>query len=143
MFYWTKCIFEHCREIKNQKIENGKVCLFIIQYWGSVTRKLNKISPNFWKKWPKIPKHLHQSLIKKTKTSTLNYFWNLQTNCGCLGACMFGWKLVKQEVANGEISLNLVTLYGGYHWEGICITYTSLETLNEAYTSLTCHFSNC
>ncbi len=29
----------------------------------SVTRKLNKISPNVWKKWPKIPKYLHQSLI--------------------------------------------------------------------------------
>jgi len=46
----------------------------------TVTRKLNAIWPNFWKKWPKIPKYLHQILIWKTKTSTFNYFWNLWTS---------------------------------------------------------------
>jgi hypothetical protein len=31
---------------------------------GSVTRKLNKISPNIWgEKWPKMPKYLPQSSI--------------------------------------------------------------------------------
>ena len=29
----------------------------------SVTRYLNRISPKFWKKWPKIPKYLHQSFF--------------------------------------------------------------------------------
>ncbi len=29
----------------------------------SLTRTMNKISPIFWKEWPKIPKYLHQSLI--------------------------------------------------------------------------------
>jgi hypothetical protein len=29
-----------------------------------VTRKLNKNLPNFWKKWPKIPKYEHQSCIE-------------------------------------------------------------------------------
>jgi len=24
---------------------------------------VDQISPNFWKKWPKIPKYLHQSII--------------------------------------------------------------------------------
>jgi hypothetical protein len=42
-----------------------------------VTRKLNKISPNFWKKWPKISKILHQNEFESPKlphpTPTTNH----------------------------------------------------------------------
>ncbi len=45
---------------------------------NSVTRKLNKISPSFCKKWPKIAKYLHKSRIWKPETSASNYCWNLK-----------------------------------------------------------------
>ncbi len=40
----------------------------ITQVCDSVTRNLNKISPNFWKKVEKKPKYMHQSFIWKPKT---------------------------------------------------------------------------
>ena len=83
----------------------------------SVTRKRNTISPNVWKKkWPKILKFLHQSLIWKPKTSTLSYFWNLQTNhrFKLLVWVKIGW--VKSSL-NGEVSPNLVTLAANYTFD--------------------------
>jgi len=68
-----------------------------------------KKSPNVWKKWPKIPKYLHQSLSWKPKTSTLNYFWNLWTTHGLKLLVWVKIGYVKSGL-NGKISPNLVTL---------------------------------
>jgi len=76
----------------------------------SVTRKLNKILPNVWKKWPKIAKYLHQSLIWKPKTSTLNYFWNLWTSHGLKLIVLGEIGFVKIGL-KGKILRNLVTLF--------------------------------
>jgi len=87
------------------------------QFWKknstiSVTRRLKTISPNFWKKWPKIPYYLQQSLIWKPKTSTLNYFGNfkiLKTNHGLKLHVWVKIGSVKSSTKS-EILPNLVTL---------------------------------
>jgi len=67
-----------------QSVSMISVSMLSVVMLSNVTRKLNKILPNFWKKVAQNT----QRLIWKPKTTTLNYFWNLWTSPWVETACL-------------------------------------------------------
>jgi hypothetical protein len=62
---WCGALSTDCRHKEAQvlTIPGGQCLKHVSSSLSSETRKLNKTLPDLWKKWPKILKHLYQSLI--------------------------------------------------------------------------------